>query len=74
MLDAIKWMKASWDDLPTSTIEKCFIHCGFKEEDNPADSDFTSQSNIILFQLTGDQGFCCVASISFLNTVSSLLH
>ena len=30
--------------------------------------------NWILFQLTGDQGFCCVASISFLNTVSSLLH
>ena len=28
----------------------------------------------ILFQLTEDQGFCCVASISFLNTVSSLLH
>ena len=45
MWDAIKWMKASWDDLPTSTIEKCFIHCGFKEEDNPADSDFTAQSN-----------------------------
>ena len=28
----------------------------------------------MLFQLTGDQGFCCVASISFLNTVSSLLQ
>ena len=30
--------------------------------------------NWILFQLTGDQGFCYVASINFLNTVSSLLH
>jgi len=29
ILDAISWMKASWEDLSTDTIKKCFTHCGF---------------------------------------------
>ena len=34
VLDAIYWLKSSWDEVESSTIERCFQKCGFKLSDN----------------------------------------
>ena len=48
--------------------------CVWQSEETKWPEYLSALAVFILFQLTEDQGFCCVASISFLNTVSSLLH
>lgn len=37
VLNAIQWVKASWDLVKTSTIHKCFIKCGFGADVPAAD-------------------------------------
>ncbi|KAK3104668.1 hypothetical protein FSP39_007460 [Pinctada imbricata] len=32
VLDAIYWMNAAWNEVQTSTIEKCFSRCGFVKQ------------------------------------------
>ena len=48
--------------------------CVWQSEETKWPEYLPALAVFILFQLTGDQGFCCVASNSFLNTVSSWLH
>ena len=32
VLQAIYWIKQTWDDVKAETIQKCFKNCGFKEQ------------------------------------------
>ena len=32
VLDAVLWLKSSWDALVPTTIEKCFKKCGFQDD------------------------------------------
>ena len=34
VLDAILWLKSSWESVQTSTITKCFLNCGFTSDDH----------------------------------------
>jgi hypothetical protein len=31
VLDAIMWLKAAWDNVEPTTIQKCFTKCGFTQ-------------------------------------------
>ena len=39
VLDAIMWLKSSWDMVDASTISKCFRMCGFKDQPDAADQE-----------------------------------
>ena len=35
VLDAMKWLKQSWDEVTEATIKNCFQHCGFANTTAP---------------------------------------
>ena len=58
VLDAMKWLKQSWDEVTESTIKNCFQHCGFVNTngplcEDPQRDDPTLQSLYIQLQQRG---------------------
>ena len=43
VLDAIYWVKNSWDEVEQSTIVKCFKKCGFGSDNTSSESDESAQ-------------------------------
>ena len=43
VLDAIYWVKHSWDEVEQSTIVKCFKKCGFGSDNTSSESDESAQ-------------------------------
>ena len=42
VLDAIEWLKIAWDEVTSTTIQKCFHHVGFKMDSTPLPEHDTS--------------------------------
>ena len=57
VLDAVYWVKHSWDEVEESTIVKCFKKCGFgsdktSSETDDSDLDFNKDIPLHLVRLT----------------------
>ena len=39
LLDCLTALKDSWNDVKPSTIQNCFLHCGFKTQTPPLEDD-----------------------------------
>ena len=37
VLDAMKWLKQSWNDVTEATIKNCFKHCSFTQDDDASE-------------------------------------
>ena len=37
VLDAMKWLKQSWNEVTEATIKNCFKHCSFTQDDNASE-------------------------------------
>ena len=63
VLDAIYWVKSSWDEVEPSTIVKCFKKCGFDFDtsvnvDTSVDSDIDEDSPLRLVSLANELFGC----------------
>ena len=53
ILDAILWLKSSWESLLPSTISKCFANCGFAVDDRINTKEITNDEEEVSFGAEG---------------------
>ncbi|KAJ8300510.1 hypothetical protein KUTeg_022029 [Tegillarca granosa] len=59
VLQAIYWINSAWKEVELSTIQKCFVKCGFKDiETNDEDSDIDDDISLSVVALANELSGC----------------